>query len=264
MTRNVQARYPDLGGAGGFISGGAAGIGAAFVHRFVRQGCRVTFVDIDDTAATALVERMQALHGAHPVRYVHCDVRDVGALRDAIDAAASAHGPLRVLVNNAARDDRHALAQVTPEFWDDNLATNLRHHFFAAQAAAPAMERAGGGSIINLGSVSWMRGRAGLAAYATAKAGIHGLTRTLARELGGQGIRVNAVVPGAIVTERQQALWTSPEQEAAIIDAQCLKFRLAADDVARAVLFLASDESRGITGQSLIVDAGLAQTSAVI
>lgn len=264
MTRNVRARYPDLGGAGVFISGGAAGIGAAFVHRFVRQGCRVTFVDIDDAAAAALVERMRALHGAHPVHYVHCDVRDVGALQEAIDAAASNHGPLRVLVNNAARDDRHAFAEVTPAFWDDNLATNLRHHFFAAQAAAPAMAGAGGGSIINLGSVSWMRGRAGLAAYATAKAGIHGLTRTLARELGGQGIRVNAVVPGAIVTERQQALWVSPEQEAAIIDAQCLKFRLATDDVARAVLFLASDEARGITGQSILVDAGLAQTSAVI
>ncbi len=264
MTRDVRARYPDLGGAGVFISGGATGIGAAFVHRFVRQGSKVTFVDIDDTAATALVLRMQALHGAHPVRYVHCDVRDIAALQNAIDVSASTHGPLRVLVNNAARDDRHAMADVTPAFWDDNLATNLRHHFFAAQAAAPPMERAGGGSIINVGSVSWMRGRAGLAAYATSKAGIHGLTRTLARELGGQGIRVNAVVPGAIVTERQQALWTSPEQEAAIIDAQCLKFRLGEDDVARAVLFLASDEARGITGQSLIVDAGLAQTSAVI
>jgi NAD(P)-dependent dehydrogenase (short-subunit alcohol dehydrogenase family) len=264
VTRDVRARYPDLGGFGVFISGGASGIGAAFVHRFVRQGCRVTFVDIDDAAATALVLRMQALHGAHPVRFIHCDVRDVAALQGAIRDAASTHGPLRVLVNNAARDDRHELSGVTPDFWDDNLATNLRHHFFAAQAAAPAMERAGGGSIINLGSVSWMRGRAGLAAYATAKAGIHGLTRTLARELGAQGIRVNAVVPGAIATERQQALWLTPEQEASIVDAQCLKFRLSGDDVARAVLFLASEEARGITGQSIIVDAGLAQTSAVV
>jgi len=161
----------------------------------------------------------------------------------------------------AARDDRHAFADVTQGYWDESLAVNLRHHFFAAQAVAPGMMRAGGGSIINLGSVSWMRGIAGFAAYSTSKAAINGFTRTLARELGVHNIRVNSIVPGAIVTERQKALWLTPEKEQACLGAQCLRFRLSEDDVARTALFLASDEARGITGQNLIVDAGLAQTS---
>ncbi len=264
MTPHGAARYPDLAGLSVLISGGASGIGAAFVTQFAAQGCRVTFIDIDDGAARALMQRIHADLSAPALRYVHCDVRDVPDLQRAIAEADKAQGALRVLVNNAARDDRHSFPDVTPQYWDDNLALNLRHHFFAAQAAAPMMARAGGGSIINLGSVSWMRGRTELAAYTTAKAGIHGLTRTLARELGPQGIRVNCIVPGAIATPRQQALWVSEEQEAAFVDAQCLKFRLSADDVARTALFLASDEARGITGQNLIVDAGLAQTSASV
>ena len=262
MKAAARVRYPDLAGRTVFISGGGSGIGAAFVEAFARQGCRVAFVDIDDAAAATLVDRVQAFHGIHPVHHAHCDVRDIESLKTAIAAASSALGPIRVLINNAARDDRHAFADVTPQYWDDNLATNLRHHFFAAQAVAPEMERAGGGSIINLGSVSWMRGRAQLAAYATSKAAISGLTRTLARELGPLNIRVNSLVPGAVATARQQALWLTPEREQALIDAQCLKFRLSAADVARTALFLASDEARGITGQNLIVDAGLAQTSA--
>jgi len=205
-----------------------------------------------------LVERF----GADTTRFAHCDVRDIAALKTVIARAESAFGPVRVLVNNAARDDRHRFDEVTPEYWDDNQAVNLRHQFFAAQAVAPAMAAAGGGSIINLGSVSWMRGRPQLAAYTTSKAAINGLTRTLARELGGMNIRVNSIVPGAIPTERQRALWFSPEQEQKFIEQQCLKFRLSEDDVARTALFLASDEARGITGQNLIVDAGLAQTSA--
>jgi NAD(P)-dependent dehydrogenase (short-subunit alcohol dehydrogenase family) len=240
-----------------FISGGATGIGAAFVAAFVAQGSRVTFVDVADASAQALVERL----GPERLRYAHCDVRDIAALQFAVAAAESTFGPLRVLINNAARDDRHALADVTPDYWDQNLAVNLRHHFFAAQAVAPGMMRAGGGSIINLGSVSWMRGVAGFAAYSASKAAISGLTRTLARELGVHNIRVNSIVPGAIVTERQKALWLTPEKEQAFLDAQCLKFRLSEEDVARTALFLASDEARGITGQNLIVDAGLAQTS---
>ena len=255
-----RARYPDLAGRTVFVSGGASGIGAAFVAAFAAQGARVAFIDIDDAAGAALAAKL----GAASARYAHCDVRDIAALRAAIADAAAAFGPIRVLVNNAARDDRHALADVTPEYWDDNQATNLRHHFFAAQAVAPGMAAAGGGSIMNLGSVSWMRGRPQLAGYTTAKAAIHGLTRTLARELGGMNIRVNSIVPGAIVTERQKALWLSPEKEREFLEAQCLKFRLTEDDVARTALFLASEEARGITGQSLIVDAGLAQTSVVV
>ena len=262
MTQAVvdRARYPDLAGRTVFVSGGASGIGAAFVAAFAAQGCRVAFVDIADPAGEALAARL----GAATARYTHCDVRDVASLRAAIADAAAAFGPVRVLVNNAARDDRHAFADVTPEYWDDNQATNLRHHFFAAQAVAPGMAAAGGGSIINLGSVSWMRGRPQLAGYTAAKAAINGLTRTLARELGGMNIRVNSIVPGAIVTARQQALWLSPDKEKELLDQQCLKFRLSEDDVARTALFLASEEARGITGQNLIVDAGLAQTSVVV
>jgi NAD(P)-dependent dehydrogenase (short-subunit alcohol dehydrogenase family) len=251
-----RARYPDLAGRTVFVSGGASGIGAAFVRAFAGQGCRVAFVDVDDPAAHALVATL-----GKAVRYWRCDVRDVAALRAALSAAAEAFGPVRVLVNNAARDDRHRLEDVTPEFWDDSLALNLRHHFFAAQAVAPGMAAAGGGVILNLGSVSWMRGRPELVGYTTAKAAINGLTRTLARELGPRGIRVNSIVPGAIATPRQQALWASPDAEREFLAQQCLKFRLSADDVARTALFLASDEARGITGQNLVVDAGLAQTS---
>ncbi|MEP7276054.1 MAG: SDR family oxidoreductase [Betaproteobacteria bacterium] len=254
------ARYPDLAGRTVFVSGGASGIGAAFVRAFAAQGARVAFIDIADAAGEALAAAL----GSSVARFTRCDVRDITALRAAIAGAAAAFGPIRVLVNNAARDDRHALADVTPEYWDDNQATNLRHQFFAAQAVAPGMAAAGGGAIVNLGSVSWMRGRPQLAGYTTAKAAIHGLTRTLARELGGMNIRVNSIVPGAIVTERQQALWLSPQAEQEILDQQCLKFRLSESDVARTALFLASEEARGITGQNLIVDAGLAQTSVVV
>ena len=250
------ARYPDLAGRTVFVSGGGSGIGAAFVRAFAGQGASVAFIDIAEAPSQALVDELGAA-----AAYWKCDVRDIGALKSVIAEAARTFGPIRVLVNNAARDDRHAFDDVTPEYWDDNQAVNLRHQFFAAQAVAPQMQAAGGGSIINLGSVSWMRGRPEIASYTTAKAAINGLTRTLARELGPRNIRVNCIVPGAIATERQRALWLSPEKERQFLEQQCLKFRLSEDDVARAALFLASDEARGITGQNLIVDAGLAQTS---
>jgi NAD(P)-dependent dehydrogenase (short-subunit alcohol dehydrogenase family) len=256
-TSAILARYPDLAGRTVFVSGGGSGIGAAFVRAFAGQSCKVAFIDIAEALSRSLAAELGAA-----VRYWPCDVRDIGALRTAIAEAGKAFGAIRVLVNNAASDDRHQFDDVTPEYWDDNQAVNLRHHFFAAQAVATQMEGAGGGAIINLGSVSWMRGRPALAGYTTAKAAINGLTRTLARELGTRNIRVNCIVPGAIATERQRALWLSPEQEQKFIEQQCLKFRLSEEDVARTALFLASDEARGITGQNLIVDAGLAQTSA--
>lgn len=253
-----MAQYPDLAQRTVFVSGGASGIGAAFVRAFAAQGARVGFIDIADDAGRALAASL-----GDAVRYFHCDVRDIDALRAALADAAAVLGAITVLVNNAARDDRHAFADLTPGYWDEMLAVNLRHQAFAAQAVAPGMAAAGGGSIINMGSVSWMRGRPGLVAYTTSKAAIMGLTRTLARELGASGIRVNSIVPGAIVTERQKALWFTPEKEQEFLDQQCLKFRLSEEDVARTALFLASEEARGITGQNLIVDAGLAQTSVV-
>lgn len=252
------AHYPDLATRTVFISGGASGIGAAFVRAFAAQGAAVAFIDIADEPADALAAPL-----GPRVRYWHCDVRDIAALRAVLAEAARALGAITVLVNNAARDDRHGFDQVTPDYWDENLAVNLRHHFFAAQAVAPGMSAAGGGAIINMGSVSWMRGRPHMVAYTTAKAAIMGLTRTLARSLGADNIRVNSIVPGAILTARQQALWSTPEKEREFLDQQCLKYRLSEEDVARTALFLASEEARGITGHSLVVDAGLAQTSVV-
>jgi NAD(P)-dependent dehydrogenase (short-subunit alcohol dehydrogenase family) len=257
MDASIE-RYPDLAGQTVFVSGGASGIGAAIVRAFAAQGSRVAFVDVDDTAAHALTSELD-----DAVRFSRCDVRDIPALQRAIQEAAQALGPIGVLVNNAARDDRHALDDVTVASWDDAMAVNLRHHFFAAQAVAPSMAAAGGGAIVNLGSVSWMRGRPRLAGYVSAKAAIYGLTRSLARELGGKGIRVNSVVPGAVDTARQRALWVDAAEEKALLEQQCLKLRVSEDDVARAVLFLASSGSRAITGQSIVVDAGLAQTSVI-
>lgn len=252
------ARYPDLEGATVFVSGGASGIGAAIVRAFATQHARVAFVDLDEGSAKIVCDDLGDV-----VRFWRCDVRDIEALQATIAQAGRVFGPVRVLVNNAARDDRHALEDVTPAYWDDNQAVNLRHHFFAAQAAAPQMSASGGGAIINLGSVSWMRGRARLAAYTSAKAAIFGLTRTLARELGDRNIRVNSIVPGAVDTPRQRALWVSPEVERELIALQCLKLRVSEDDVAQTALFLASAQARAITGQSIVVDAGLAQTSVI-
>jgi NAD(P)-dependent dehydrogenase (short-subunit alcohol dehydrogenase family) len=233
------------------ISGGATGIGAALVEHFVAQGGRVAFLDIDEPAGAQLAATL----GEH-ARFIACDVRDTAALQRAATAAATAHGPVRVLVNNAARDDRHAIEAVTPEFWDERMAVNLRHQFFLAQAVAPGMTASGGGSIVNFSSVSWRLALPGMPAYLTAKAAIEGLTRALARDLGPARIRVNAVVPGWIMTERQIALWLNPDSERALLDAQCLKEKLYPADVARLVLWLAADDSRLATAQSFVIDGG--------
>lgn len=248
--------YPSLAGKAVYVTGGGSGIGAHIVEHFLRQKARVVFIDVDEAASRKLIGRCRGEKLGEPV-FQRCDVRDVPALQASLRQAAEALGRLDVLVNNAARDDRHAYDTVTVEIWDNTLNVNLRPHFFTMQAAAPFMERQGGGSIVNLGSVSWMQSLPGLAGYTTAKGGISALTRCMAKELGGMGIRVNSVVPGAVVTPRQQALWLNPAKEQEFIDLQSLKFRIQPDDVVAMVLFLASDDSRACTGQDYLVDAGI-------
>ncbi len=247
-----SARYASLADRVVLVSGGASGIGGEMVTAFAAQGARVAFLDIDAEAGAAKAAETGA--SFHP-----CDITDIAALRATIKTVEADLGPIRALINNAGKDDRQALDAIEPDDWRRMLALNLDHQFFATQAAAPAMARAGGGSVILLGSISWMRGRPGMVRYTTSKAAINGLTRTLARELGPAGIRVNCLVPGAIVTERQLKLWTTPEANQQFIDLQALKFRLDASHVARMALFLASEESAGATGANFIVDAGLTQ-----
>jgi NAD(P)-dependent dehydrogenase (short-subunit alcohol dehydrogenase family) len=260
---STVALYPSLQNKTVFISGGSSGIGLELVKTFAAQGARVAFCGTKPEGGEAL---MAEIAGAgHPTPYYEaCDVRDVPAVQALLVRVAAHFGPIEVLVNNAGRDDRHSLDELTPEYWDNCLNLNLRHHIFATQTVARQLRAAKlPGSIINMGSISWMRGRPNLIGYTTSKAAISGMTRSLARELGEDGIRVNALVPGAIVTERQTALWRNPEEDQKFIDLQCLKFRLTSEHVARPTLFLASDDSAGVTGQSLIVDAGLAQVSVV-
>lgn len=258
----AYASYPSLRDRVVFISGGSSGIGAELVRAFATQGSRVAFCGTRPDGGRELIDAIVAAGQPAPF-YAACDVRDARAYQALLREVIATLGPIRVLVNNAGRDDRHAMEEVTPEFWDDRLALNLKHYFFAIQAVAPGMAAAGGGSVINMGSVSWMRGRPLLAGYTTAKAGVLGLTRTLARELGPRRIRVNALVPGAIVTERQNALHRDAAADQAFLDAQCLKMRLDPGHVARPTLFLAADDSDGMTGQHVLVDAGIAQQSVV-
>jgi NAD(P)-dependent dehydrogenase (short-subunit alcohol dehydrogenase family) len=249
------AIYPSLRGQVAFVTGGASGLGAEFVAQLAAQGVRVGFVDIQDDAGGALAAAV-AERGHPPPWFAHCDVRDVEALRAAIRQTAERLGPVTVLVNNAANDQRHAVGTLGVAEWDDRLNVNLRHHFFATQAVAPMMRAAGRGSVINLGSISAHIDLMDLPVYITAKAAIEGLTRTLARELGPDNIRVNCVVPGWIMTERQLAHWVTPEAEAAITRNQCLPQKLYPADVARLVLWLAAEDSRGCTAQMWIADGG--------
>jgi NAD(P)-dependent dehydrogenase (short-subunit alcohol dehydrogenase family) len=245
-------RYLSLEGKSVLITGGANGIGAAMVEAFTAQGAKVAFLDVDAVSGGALARRTGA-------RFVSCDLLDIEALRAAIRQVEAAQDGIGVLVNNAGKDDRQDFASVEPAEWRRLLAFNLDHQFFASQAVSAGMAGKGGGSIVMLGSVSWMRGRPGMAAYTTAKAAINGMTRTLARELGTSGVRVNCIVPGAILTERQSALWLTPQADAEFIALQSLKFRLTAEHVARMALFLGSDESSGCTGANFLVDGGLTQ-----
>ena len=249
--------FHDLAGASVFITGGGSGIGAALTEGFLAQGAKVAFVQRSDSAA--FCDEMAAKHGTRPL-YIPCDITDIPALQTAIAQAAAAHGPITVLVNNAANDTRHQLADYTPADWDQSLNTNLRPHFFTAQAVAPGMATAGGGAIINFSSISYMMGNGIYPAYVTAKAAITGLTRGLARELGPQNIRVNALMPGWVLTDRQMALWAKPEALAHHLSLQCLPEHLHAGDIVDATLFLASKASRMMTGQALVIDGGVVVT----
>ncbi|UTW10712.1 SDR family NAD(P)-dependent oxidoreductase [Marinobacterium rhizophilum] len=249
--------FHDLKGASVFITGGGAGIGAALTEGFIEQGAKVAFVQRSD--ATGFVAEMQEKHGVSPL-FIPCDISDVSALQAALEQAASAHGAISVLVNNAANDARHSLAQYTPEAWDNAMAVNLRPHFFTAQAVAAGMKALGGGSIINFSSISYMMGNAGYPGYVASKAAITGLTRGLARELGPDGIRVNTLLPGWVLTQKQLDMWATPEDLAAHLDRQCLKEHLAPRDIVDATLFLASRASRMMTSQAMVVDGGVVVT----
>ncbi|MFO1046339.1 MAG: SDR family oxidoreductase [Geminicoccaceae bacterium] len=248
------AVYPSLRGRPVLITGGASGIGASLVTEFCRQGALVSFLDVQVEAAEALCGRL-AEEGTAP-RFLRCDLRDVELLQAAVAEVAARDGDIAVLVNNAANDDRHRIEEVTPAYWDERIAVNLRHQFFAAQAVIPGMRRRGGGSIVNFGSMTWHASEGGYPAYATCKAAVEGLTRSLARDLGPDRIRVNTVIPGWVMTERQMRLWLDAEGEAEIARRQCLKDKLQPEDVARMALFLAADDSRMCTAQNFIVDAG--------
>jgi NAD(P)-dependent dehydrogenase (short-subunit alcohol dehydrogenase family) len=244
-----SAIYPSLKGKRVVVTGGGSGIGAGLTAGFVRQGAEVIFLDIADEDSKALVAQ---LSGADiPPVYKHCDLMDLESLK----ATLAQIGDVDVLVNNAGNDDRHKLADITPAYWDNRMGVNLRHMLFAAQAVAPGMAKRGGGAIINFGSISWHLGLEDLVLYETAKAGIEGMTRALARELGPDDIRVTCVVPGNVKTKRQEK-WYTPEGEAEIVKAQCLKGRLVPDHVASLVLFLASDDAALCTGHEYWIDAG--------
>ena len=250
-----SASYPSLADRVVLVTGGGSGIGASIVEHLAEQRARVAFLDIKRAASQALVETIES-RGLPAPSFIPCDLRDISALRAAVGEVETRLGPVRILVNNAAHDERHSIESVTPEYWDDRFAVNLRHQFFAVQAVAPAMAAAGGGSIINFGSTSWLVGQGGMPAYLSAKAAIAGLTRALARDLGPRNIRVNCIVPGWIMTERQVTLWLTPEGEQELLRRQCLKRKLLPADIARVVLFFAADDSDACTNQSYVVDGG--------
>jgi NAD(P)-dependent dehydrogenase (short-subunit alcohol dehydrogenase family) len=253
MSQN--AIYPSLKDRAVFVTGGGSGIGASIVENFCAQGSKVAFVDIAREASEALVKSIAGKGLPKPL-FLYCDITDIAALQKAIADAKQQLGPIRVLVNNAAHDQRHPIDTVTPEYWDDRYAVNLKHQFFAAQAVYKDMAAAGGGSIVNLGSTSWVIGQGGMPCYTSAKSAVAGLTRALARDLGPMNIRVNCILPGWIMTERQLTLWLTPEGEQELMKRQCLKRKLVPDDIARTVLFFAADDSGACTNQNYIVDGG--------
>jgi NAD(P)-dependent dehydrogenase (short-subunit alcohol dehydrogenase family) len=247
----TTAIYPSLANKTVVITGGGSGIGAEIVRGFVQQKARVFFLDIAEKDSRALVEQ---LNGA--ATFLKCDLTNISELQAVFAQIQAKAGPVATLVNNAANDDRHRMDDVTEAYWNERIAVNLRHYFFAAQAVVPGMRKANGGSIVNLGSVSWHLAMSDLALYETAKAGIEGMTRALARELGESAIRVTCVIPGAVRTPRQMALWHTPDEEAKIVAQQCIKARVEPQDIAAMVMFLASDDARYCTNHRYWVDAG--------
>ncbi|MBC6437911.1 MAG: SDR family oxidoreductase [Rhodobacteraceae bacterium] len=254
---SAMPHYPDLKGQSVFITGGGSGIGAALTEAFLRQGCRVAFVQRSD--AGAFVAQMRGSTGNQPL-FMPCDITDIPKLKACLAAAARAHGPVTVLVNNAANDKRHATGDVTEAFWDWSMAINLKAYFFACQAVVAGMRAAGGGAIINFSSISYLMGNAGYPAYTSANGGITALTRSLAREFGGDNIRVNALLPGWVLTERQLKMWANPGDLATHMKKQCLKRHLAPADIVGGAVFLASCASRMMTGQAMVIDGGVTVT----
>ena len=249
------AIYPSLRDQVVLVTGGGGGIGASIVEHFAEQGALVAFLDVAKEASEALVERI-AGNGHHRPLFLPCDLTDIEALQDAIAGISERLGQIEVLVNNAANDDRHDIEEIAPDYFDKRMAVNLRHQVYAIQAVLPDMKQAGGGSIINMGSISWVVGEPDLPLYTAAKAGVNGLTRSLARKLGPNNIRVNCVMPGWIMTARQENLWLTPAGEQELMRRQALKEKLYPPDVARMVLWLAADDSRLCSGQAFIVDGG--------
>jgi len=246
--------YPDLNGRTVFISGGATGIGKGLVEAFARQGCKTAFVDIDVTAGQALEASLKT--EGHQVSFIECDITDVEGYQSAIRNVSENYGPISVLLNNAANDVRHSLDSLTSEKFDSLVGVNLKHAMFAIQAVVPMMKKAGGGSIINFGSVSWMMNQSGMPAYTTSKAAVHGMTRGLARELGGHNIRINTLVPGWVMTEKQLTLWVDDEGRELIKKNQCMPGQLLDEHIAAMALFLGSNASAMCTAQDFIVDGG--------
>ncbi|MBS34905.1 MAG: 3-oxoacyl-ACP reductase [Thiotrichales bacterium] len=252
---SAYACYPSLEDRTVLVTGGGSGIGASLVEHFVGQGSKVAFVDVATEPSQALVESLDG-HGRHAPQFFQCDVTDTGALERTIGDIGEALGPIKVLVNNAGNDDRHEFDSVDPDYWDQRMSVLVRHQFFACKAVYAGMKQAGGGSIINFSSTTWLMGEGGYVCYTTAKAAIYGMTRSLARDFGAADIRVNTVLPGWVMTERQLSLWVTPEAEREIEEKQALKHKLMPADVARMVLFLAADDSAMTTGQSFIIDGG--------
>jgi NAD(P)-dependent dehydrogenase (short-subunit alcohol dehydrogenase family) len=250
----MVATYSDLKNKVVLVTGGGSGIGDAIVRRFAEQGCKVAFIDIATEPSAKLAGELSGR--GHSVRFEHADLTDISALRSAVARVREGLGPVEILINNAAHDERHPTPDVTPEYWDDRFAVNLKHHFFAAQAVLPDMQAAKAGVIINFGSFSWMIGQGGMAAYTAAKSAILGLTRSLARDYGPYNIRVNAIAPGWIMTQRQLEKWLTPEAELDLMQRQCLKRKLVPDEIARFTVFLASDEASACTNQQYVVDGG--------